>query len=165
MSSLSSADSKNTIKRNNRTRSSSSRKAAAVGPISGPISGPVPVPDEIEVCSICLESLKGRKKKYETECHHVFHQNCLKTTCKTHNVCPLCRENIEVDCREIIGNKSYEMPSNRIKKILQNAKEYDKKNISTINKMRTQLLAMKFPKGTDFDKITFFEQAFHAQQT
>jgi len=109
--------------------------------------------NELELCSICLESLQGRKKKYTTECRHVFHKTCLKTACLTHNVCPLCRENIEVDCREIIGHKSNEMPAGRIQIILKNARNIQRYDEIIISQMRTQLLSMKFQRGTEWNRI------------
>ena len=107
----------------------------------------------LDFCSICLESLQGRKKKYTTECRHVFHKTCLKTACLTHNVCPLCRENIEVDCREIIGHKSHDMPAGRIQIVLKNARNMQRYDERTISQMRTILLAMKFPRGTEWNRI------------
>ena len=114
-----------------------------------------------EICPICIDPLKGKIKKYVTECHHTFHKKCFKNMCKNHKFCPLCRENIEVDCREIIGHKSNEMPANLINQILKR-EQYDKNNnIDKINNMRTKLLSMKFPPKTEFSKINFFADAFY----
>jgi hypothetical protein len=101
--------------------------------------------------------LKGKKKKYTTECNHIFHQACLKTTCETHQKCPLCREDIQLDCREIIRPKANEMPSRIIRRLVQDANE------SNVDRMRTALLVMKFPRGTNFENIYTFGQAFEAQ--
>jgi len=155
-SSRTTANPKPTATQNNRTHSSSSRRRAAAS-----VAASVPVAaaasPQGEVCSICIEPLKGKKKKYTTECNHIFHQACLKTTCKTHQKCPLCREDIQLDCREIIGAKANEMPSRIIRQLL----EYTDK--SNVDKMRTALLGMKFPRETNFENIYTFRQAFAAQ--
>jgi hypothetical protein len=135
----------------NRTRSSSSRRRVAAS-VAASVAA-----KQVEVCSICLESLKGRKKTYETECRHNFHQKCLEGTCKSHKVCPLCRKNIEVDCR-IIKCKAGEMPGHIIQRLLQDATP------SSVERMRAALLDMKFPQQTKFDTIFTFAQAFTAQK-
>ena len=125
----------------NRTRSRSSRRPVAA--------------KQVEVCSICLESLKGRKRTYETECRHNFHQECFFQTCKSHKVCPLCKKNIEVDCR-IIKCKADEMPGHIIQRLLQDATP------SSVERMRAALLVMKFPRQTNFNTIFTFAQAYNA---
>jgi hypothetical protein len=45
--------------------------------------------NNIETCSVCLEELSHHG--YETNCHHVFHENCINNWLKIKNVCPICR--------------------------------------------------------------------------
>ncbi len=42
-------------------------------------------------CSICLDEINIITDMEITECFHIFHNDCLKTWCKTNNSCPLCR--------------------------------------------------------------------------
>jgi hypothetical protein len=69
----------------------------------------------------------------------------------------LCREDIQLDCHEIIGAKANEMPGHIIRQLVQHANE------SNVDRMRTELLDMKFPQGTNFENIYTFRQAFEAQ--
>lgn len=41
-------------------------------------------------CTICLLDYTEETKK-TTECHHIFHQECLNRWLETNNSCPLCR--------------------------------------------------------------------------
>lgn len=50
---------------------------------------------EEEVCSICLENLKGRCKLHTTKCNHTFHAKCFSKVKKS--VCPCCRTPFEKD--------------------------------------------------------------------
>ena len=117
--------------------------------------------NEGEICSICREPLKGRKKKYILECKHIFHKECLKLACKSSDLCPLCRKDIRVERREIFGHKAGEMPGNRILKILENENNYFNRNENTIDTIRTILLDMKFPRETKFDKMHYFSQTIN----
>ncbi len=46
-------------------------------------------------CSICLDEINIITDMEITECFHIFHNDCLKTWCKTNNSCPLCRTIIQ----------------------------------------------------------------------
>lgn len=48
-----------------------------------------------EDCPICLEELKI-KKCIETECEHLFHEECLKASIQTAMKCPMCRRDFTV---------------------------------------------------------------------
>lgn len=51
-----------------------------------------------EECPICLTVLLDDSTKVKTQCHHVFHNACLKTWLQTNTTCPLCR----LTCRHLI---------------------------------------------------------------
>jgi len=190
VSPLSSADSKNTQKRKNRIRSHSSLSSRSSRKHNSPIPALAPgmfyvvkhgegggkltndvgrspesFAQEEDVCCICHEHFKGRMKKYMlSECKHVIHKTCLIGVCKTDPRCPLCRNDIRADCREIIGHKKGEMPGHIISKIITNEKKadlllYNKIDKKRIDKMITYLLVTKYPKGTDFNNMRSFGQA------
>jgi hypothetical protein len=54
-----------------------------------------------ERCAICQESLHNGKKLYKTVCYHRFHKICLQQSCRHNNVCPICRNNIFIDCEDL----------------------------------------------------------------
>ena len=59
-------------------------------------------------CTICLLDY-NEETKTETECNHIFHQECLDKWLETNNTsCPLCRTELKKDtlCRPI-----YALPS------------------------------------------------------
>ena len=59
-------------------------------------------PDNDEQCVICLEQLTP-DTKVETECHHMFHKQCLLKWCglKPDKTCPICRGDITEMCEQI----------------------------------------------------------------
>jgi surface protein len=59
-------------------------------------------PDNDEQCAICLEQLTP-DTKVETECHHMFHKQCLLKWCglKPDKTCPICRGDITEMCEQI----------------------------------------------------------------
>ena len=48
-----------------------------------------------EDCPICLEQLKN-KKCIETECEHLFHEECLTASMQIAMKCPMCRKNFTI---------------------------------------------------------------------
>ena len=58
-------------------------------------------------CTICLLDY-NEETKTETECNHIFHQECLDKWLQTNYTCPLCRTELKKDtlCRPI-----YALPS------------------------------------------------------
>ena len=55
------------------------------------------MPEEcmLSECTICLVQYTEETKK-TTECHHIFHQECLDKWLQTNNSCPLCRTELVV---------------------------------------------------------------------
>ena len=63
-------------------------------------------------CPICLED----GVDYITDCHHKYHDKCIKQWMKKNNTCPICRE--------IINEEFLEYWSRFIKNMLE-APDYD----------------------------------------
>ena len=59
-------------------------------------------PPDNDECGICLEPLPP-DTKVETECHHMFHKQCLLKWCglKPDKTCPICRGDITEMCEQI----------------------------------------------------------------
>ncbi len=55
---------------------------------------------EEENCPICLEKINEKSNFVRTKCGHSFCFDCLNSSLKTNNTCPLCREDIETEKRE-----------------------------------------------------------------
>lgn len=56
--------------------------------------------DEEENCPICLEKINEKSNFVRTKCGHSFCFDCLNSSLKTNNTCPLCRQDIETEKRE-----------------------------------------------------------------
>lgn len=67
---------------------------------------------ENPTCPICLGEFRETPNKaiYETECGHIFHNNCLIPYCDRHNGepnCPICRKKIEwYECTNVDAFKT-----------------------------------------------------------
>ena len=59
-------------------------------------------------CTICLLDYK-EETKTETECNHIFHQECLDTWLQTNYTCPLCRT--ELKPKNSLHRPIYALPS------------------------------------------------------
>jgi len=57
----------------------------------------IEVSEYAEVCAICLDDQKKRRKWIITPCSHVFHRECIETAVRVKESCPLCR----TECRRI----------------------------------------------------------------
>ena len=61
-------------------------------------------------CTICLLQYTEKTKK-TTECHHIFHQECIDRWLENNNNCPLCRtclqQHIMSNTYEVIPYTSY----------------------------------------------------------
>lgn len=54
------------------------------------------IPDNLDNCSICLESMQ-KISTIKTYCCHYFHMNCIKKWFKTNNeTCPICRTDLKI---------------------------------------------------------------------
>ena len=58
-------------------------------------------------CTICLLNYNEETKK-ATECHHIFHQECIDRWLQTNNSCPLCRTCLQQHTRSTIDEEIYE---------------------------------------------------------
>ena len=58
-------------------------------------------------CTICLLNYNEETKK-ATECHHIFHQECIDRWLQTNNSCPLCRTCLQQHTRPSIDEEIYE---------------------------------------------------------
>ena len=58
-------------------------------------------------CTICLLNYNEETKK-ATECHHIFHQECIDRWLQTNNSCPLCRTCLQQHTRSSIDEVIYE---------------------------------------------------------
>lgn len=47
-----------------------------------------------EVCSICLEELKGVKRCRVLSCTHAFHDECIDEWAESNLFCPVCKQNL-----------------------------------------------------------------------
>ena len=56
-----------------------------------------------ETCSICLED----DANHETECGHIFHKGCILKWLKGHNICPVCRDDLQVTTGIPIASKLF----------------------------------------------------------
>lgn len=78
-----------------------------------------------ESCPICLESfgVETHDAIYNTNCGHLFHNNCLHSVCENYNKniepeCPICRTQIQSfedgpqDCMSVFAFKEYAMGDN-----------------------------------------------------
>lgn len=57
-------------------------------------------------CPICFSSEYNNVSSYACaphECQHIFHENCLRHWCETHDTCPTCRTNIDIDAIHILN--------------------------------------------------------------
>ena len=56
----------------------------------------VEVTNNSEVCAICQETLSqdGRNVRRLNHCHHMFHDNCIRTWFNRNTRCPTCRHDI-----------------------------------------------------------------------
>lgn len=43
-------------------------------------------------CPICLNDYEAGQEIAETNCHHIFHDQCLRDWLKDQSTCPMCRE-------------------------------------------------------------------------
>ena len=53
-----------------------------------------------EECPICYE-LMTSKNSVKTNCNHTFHKKCLEKQCLVRPICPLCRQDITLNCKII----------------------------------------------------------------
>ena len=75
-------------------------------------------------CPICGQPFDNKQAIYETECGHIFHNNCLLGWCDTQDAshkeptCPVCRKDIGDDCSAVYAFKhkalsTYNKPSGK----------------------------------------------------
>jgi hypothetical protein len=84
-----------------------------------------------EPCPICLEKFRETPNKaiYQSNCGHLFHNDCLLQDCNHNNgnnSCPICRSRLGMDCMDVyafnkkaLGNQSGEPLFNNDQDILQ----------------------------------------------
>jgi len=68
--------------------------------------------DENDKCPFCLEKFVDTPELaiYQTDCGHIFHNDCLSNICEhKHDIvlCPLCRKDLGYDCIDVYAFKNH----------------------------------------------------------
>jgi hypothetical protein len=54
---------------------------------------------EGETCQICLDGFPEKSEVMRPPCLHKFHADCIREWFQKSNICPVCREDVNVMCR------------------------------------------------------------------
>jgi hypothetical protein len=49
---------------------------------------------DMDECPVCLEKYNENEELIELDCHHYYHEKCIKDWLKKNRNCPICREGV-----------------------------------------------------------------------
>ncbi|XP_074585551.1 putative E3 ubiquitin-protein ligase RHB1A [Curcuma longa] len=68
------------------------------------ISNPTTIPDEEDVCPICLEDYDAENPRIMTKCEHHFHMSCILEWMERSDTCAICDQIMMIDMYNMVAS-------------------------------------------------------------